>query len=325
VIGWFGWDVYARRQLHGEVARLQALGQLVTPADFNGRPKLSDSDNAATLYRQAFAIAYSPAQEAVDRDADFNYQLTDAQTATLRTIPASFAANLSLAREARRRSRCDFAEVVTSPMMKRLEPAPERRARAGQISSSTPAVAQHLEGRDGEAVESVRDILHLAAMLDQSDNALVEHLVAIGIAAMGSAEAMELSRELKIGPAPAASREQVLGLIDHLLVDALDSGFGESLKGEQAMTMDSATSFFDSLENTASTGRLMLPAIRLSAVHLSQFLSARIKEIDPESEPATMAHCVPDSTFQHSLHGLVRINDDAVAPEALPVHFRGED
>jgi hypothetical protein len=302
----------AQNALDAEIARLRGLGQIVTVDDFNSQPPIPDADNAAVLYKQAFLTPRTPAQEEFYTNVDVARLMSDDRKAVLRTFPVTFAKSLQLARQARQRKLADFAEVMTSPMLQSLQPRlNDSRDLANVIKFST--VAAHLDGRDSDAVEYVRDLLHLAAMLDQRNATIVSHLVSIGISAMASDQAMALSQDLRLGPAPAASAEQVRGLIADLLDPSLDRGLAESLKGEQAGAIDTANAM------SARTGNSAVGSFKQTTVRWTQFMSARIADIDAESVAHTMvnwntyqAGSKPD-LFELLLPSLTK---------SIPLHFR---
>ena len=102
------------------------------------------------------------------------------------------------------------------------------------------AAYRHLRGDDREAVERLRDVLHLAASLRQ-DPFLISQLVAIGIDALACDAAQQIAPTLRLDPGDpkSATAGQVRGIIDALLDErAVRANFTRSLVVERAMTLD---------------------------------------------------------------------------------------
>ncbi len=277
---WFAWDRVAQRRVNDEIARLRGLGQRVLPEDFNNHPAVAPGDNAASVYLAASNFTLTKGQDDFTNNVDWSVRLTASELAVLRSIPHDCAANLLQVRSARKLNQADWGRVYNSPLINVMLPSlsPDREL-ANLVRCD--ARLSHLDGNDSAAVESIRDELHFAAMIDGPSFTIIEHLVATRISALGTELAVDFANDLKIGPAPAASREQVMELIRELLDTPLDTALAEGLRGEQAMQLD----LVQSQPALASMFGVTLigPAVRLSAVHSTQQMSRRIAAIDLEN------------------------------------------
>jgi len=194
---WLVWDKLAQRRFDAEIARLRGLGQPVLAADFNNLPAVPDDRNAAVLLKQAMAFTYTADQEEFERNLLLYVRLTDNQRRVLSTYPITFASQIQLAHRARQRNQADWGQVYRTPLIGVMLPS-LNNARQLATMLGYAALASHLDGDDAEAIECVRDILHLGEMIDVDGQTLVEHLVAVGIDALACSQLEMMADELAI-------------------------------------------------------------------------------------------------------------------------------
>jgi hypothetical protein len=237
------WGTYESTQLQRELTRLRERGQPLAAEDFAYVP-LADDQNAATLLMDA-AKAFN--SNAIPPRASNNvyppYPPYNAKwMADAGASEAAHGKLFQLAREARSRPRAQWRDqplaaplIVTAVNANKLNAA---RNLANTLADS--AEYQQLTGNDGEALERIRDVLHLSASLRQ-DDPVVAQLVSIGIEALAVDAVMQMAPGLHFENSPAA-RPAAKAIISQLLDDApLRDGVRRSLVFERASVQDYRT------------------------------------------------------------------------------------
>ena len=232
----FWWGVESHRRLQAEIDRIKAAGQPLFLEDFVP-PPVSDEDNAAILIRQAVANWNDAAKEAED---DRQYLQDNAEP-------------LSMVREATSRPGCDWGIAFTSPAINILLPHLSSQRRLGRALADV-AKRQHRLGDDAAAIETLRDLMTVADMLEKPPPTLVNHLVAVSIRAWAIDVIETITPGLRVSCAGTVgdrlsqptTRRQVTALITHLL-------------DEDAMRDDLVAAYYAERAQQLGTARLISP------------------------------------------------------------------
>ncbi|MCY2951730.1 MAG: hypothetical protein NTU53_07100 [Planctomycetota bacterium] len=236
------WGWWVGRQLQAQLDEIRQRGEPVAATDMV-YPFVPDSENAWLLQLQAVQVIVksgveSPSNSSLDCP---NYLPYPAEWMKLAEASEKVHGQaFALARQARQLSRVQFRQGLTSPTISIILPyLNEAKQLANTIADG--AEYSHLKGDDGEAMERLMDLLHLARSLRQ-DDFLVSQLVAIGI------ENIACNRMQMIGPGlrfdgtattRPATRAMVRPLIDRLLEDGLIAdGIRRSFLIERVMWID---------------------------------------------------------------------------------------
>ena len=210
---WWGW--YTGRQLAAQQAQIRARGEPVEPAEFVRDP-LPPAENALVVLTRAAALdpGMSPANSSLEYAP---YPPFGAAWEGAAAVSESRnAAVFPLARRARALPRAQLNASYASPMFATLLPALNTSRKLANTLGDG-ALYQHLvAGNDAEAVERLRDVLHLARSLHQ-DDCQVSQLVAIGITALAVDRTQVIAPGL--GADVPATRRSIEGLIAELLDD----------------------------------------------------------------------------------------------------------
>lgn len=167
------------------------------------------------------------------------YPPYSAQWKTLEKATYEFNAPArALAREARSLNKADWPARVTAAGKLDLSYLNGCRALANEIADAV--IEEHLRGDDAAAVESVRDLLHLADLLDANSSALVQPLVALGVRMVAVNRLEIITADVTLTNKPADSKglqtSTVKDLIRQLFVvdDPADKRFGDLVRREAA-------------------------------------------------------------------------------------------
>jgi len=214
----FGW--YVDHQIQAFIDAQHARGEPILPEDFR-RPPIPDDQNAAVVLRQAFAAMDVPKElepalggwkeSVVDGDWQEVYMWPSYWDEVARLITANAEA-LRLARKARGLPQANWGSVPTSPVIS-ASAYPAREIKAiGQMSKlMAQAVAHyHHAGNDSEAVETLRDMLAVAAAARHMPWTMA-HLIADATAWQTYSAAAKVAPELSVGNSPWAKITRLLG------------------------------------------------------------------------------------------------------------------
>ena len=201
----WGWSVH--RQFNVQLSVLRARGQPIDPAQIT-HPAVPDDNNAVVVYRKAIAVL----DEHVDcpRNSNLEYPgyfprparwMELAQASEKAQAPA-----FAFARAARQRHQAQFATSFDDQA--KLRYLSQLRDLANVINDG--AEYAHLRGNDFEALERIRDCLHLSRAL-AADDYLISCLVAMGV------DSSACHSIMMIAPGLAAPLENIRLLIGELL------------------------------------------------------------------------------------------------------------
>ena len=293
------WGHVAESRLQAKIAEYRAAGQPVLIEDFAVEP-VPDEENGAYFLRQAASLA-QPKEEMTDIAYDARLRAEHANE--LQQYVVANAAALKLIREARSKTRTDWNQKLTSPVITMLLPNLSPQRMLAKLAR-TAALQQHAVGNDAEAVEMMHDILDLARHVDRTSPCLISFLVAIAIDALGTSTVEYMSHDLLIATknpatrdaAQPATRQQVEDLIRDLLEEqGLDDAWRHNLCGERMGQVDtmlgvirrSPTSLLGNASLVAEP--FLTPAWKLDTVILMERTTATIEAGLAPSWPAAQA------------------------------------
>jgi hypothetical protein len=231
-----GW--HARRVLNAQLDEIRARGEPATLADlkFDAVP---DAENAWALQTKAGKISMGSGVWSPSSSNDEYREFPPFPGNWMKRAAASEAAHgqvFALARQARQLSRVRLRQGFTRPAMvgAMLPTLNTTRNLANTLKDGS--LYSHVRGDDVEAVERVRDLLHVTRSL-QADPILVSQLVATGIVATTIHAAQIMAPGLRMEK--PGTRQAVRGLIADLLDESADwRGFEASLRGERVLVGD---------------------------------------------------------------------------------------
>ncbi len=228
VIARVWWGRHAERALQAELDAIGARGEPLAWRELAG-PAVADADNAALLLRKIADVEFVGGQPADMDDRTYarlsklvysHYPTCGHRKRHREDVDKVFeiaAEAMALCRQARGRSGCDWGVDFTRPAITLTRPSTAPYRNLGRVLEPA-ALAAHDDGRDGEAVEIVLDLLAMGRRVGEAPSLLACLLEYLNRAQAASAVESILP-ELKIGPAPAATPEQVRALIAELLDD----------------------------------------------------------------------------------------------------------
>jgi hypothetical protein len=231
-----GWGWHAGRQRAAYEAAARARGEPVTPADLLAAAPLADDENAWVLVARAGKLDDSSSPS---HTGDIYPNYPPFGPLWERAAAASERGNADvfrLVRHARGRDRAQFpVGPLAAPIADALlrHPAEVYTVARTVLDGATLA---HLAGDDAEAVERLRDVLHLAALLRQ-DVWPESHHTADRIDQLAQATAQAIAPGLR--PGRPAVRAAVAALVGELLDErAVVDGHRRAAAAERAVADD---------------------------------------------------------------------------------------
>jgi hypothetical protein len=271
----FWWNRTADRRLAAVIAAIHARGEPILPEDFPAI-NIPDSDNAAWYLRQAAAaIKHGPEAEMLWNGWGIAY--TAHEISDLTRWMDDEKTTRSMARNARAHPTVAWNVQFGSPaMMTGLPDLNTARSLANKLEIMV--FVQHRRGDDAESVETIRDINFVANAMQQYLPTVISHLVGVGIGAITSDAAINLSPDLTIADessatrpgASPASRAQVLQLVADLS-DERQYRLGgiRSLYGERWVSLD-AIKLYPRQLVPDPVAYMLVPASKLDVINILQ-------------------------------------------------------
>jgi hypothetical protein len=235
-----GWGLYTDRALRAHIADVRARGGPIEAGDFRF-VDIPDAENAAK-YHQDAAAAIVPGADSPRATNMVYAPYPPYDAAWMAAAEGSETANataFALAREARRHTRVQWSDqpitgALAMAWRGNLNPA---RHLANTVADG--ATLAHVRGDDTEAIERLRDLLHLARSL-RHDDVYITQLVATGIEALTCDATMILAPGLRLEPSASASAPATRAAAQALIAELLDEktmhrGFVRGLHFERAM------------------------------------------------------------------------------------------
>lgn len=268
----WGWD--ADRRFQSAIDAIRAKGEPILPEDFELPAVQNEQENF--VYHFRLATASWPAGIYSPRDSNLEFQgylphPANWYVLSTQAIEANKAAYTHI-REARKQKLVDWGpewiEVLRGDLSKLLTDSLSNVRSLSNLLSDT-AEYQHLTGNDEEAMESMLDLFAIAEALD-SQPALISHLVAIAIDALGAVSLQLISPGIRLQDEPStpeipsaplikpAKREQVQAIITLLLDPRHCDGLKAALYSERTLS-----SLY--LVKLTESGILLRPMYKLDA------------------------------------------------------------
>ena len=216
-----GWACHAERKFEGAVAAIRAAGEPILPEDFNVTG-VDEAQNAGTLLLRAARLVVLTDEER--KSLDPHELLTESRPAerdeACRLVAANKAA-IDLVRQARGLTQVDWGVRIESPLTDVKLPHLTQQGWLLMVMRLA-AVHDHLEGRDGPAVEKLRDALSAAKKMGRNPTDIVSHMASLGRICLVARLAELIIPELVVADArpthgEAATPGQIKGLIGELL------------------------------------------------------------------------------------------------------------
>jgi hypothetical protein len=238
-----GWDLCTDRALRAQVAAIRARGEPIEAADFQFID-LPDAENAAK-YQQDAAAAIVPGADS-PRSTNMVYApYPPYDAAWMAAAEGSETANaktFTLAREARHHTRVQWSDQPMTGALAMVWRGNLNPARHLANTVADGATLAHVRGDDTEAIERLRDLLHLARSV-RSDDVYITQLVATGIEALTCNATMILAPGLRLETSASASAPAARAAAQALIAELLDEetmrrGFMRGLHFERAMIHD---------------------------------------------------------------------------------------
>lgn len=211
------WGWHVARTLRSQVEEMRGRGEVATVDDLVTE-SVPDAENAwdvQTRAAQATRTAVSSPRASNDEYRPYppfpDYWMKRASDSE-----KAHAQAFALARQARQLSRVQLRDRVTSPVAMNYLPSYNTiRNLANTVSDG--ALYSHVRGDDVEAIERVRDVLHVARSL-YADPFPISQLVGRGVDALAFDTAQTIAPGLRLDT--PATRQRVMALI----ADLLDEG-----------------------------------------------------------------------------------------------------
>jgi hypothetical protein len=326
------WGRRAHQRLQAEIQLIRDRGEPVALAELTSEP-VPDDENAVVLYAKAVGElafwqpavregiaaevqATRPARQAIDpqrwdvlesmleplaNHPDFRRE----HAAEVEEILSHKAEALALCRRARGLERAywkidysGYALGVEIPWLGLLRSMAQVQRLA--------AVTAHERGKDGEAVETIRDMLAMGRAIE-GEPFLIAHLVGMKIQGEAVETVEKIAPDLAVGSGPgSASREQVAALLRELDGASLRRGQVRAMIGERTFLYDTCEHvrarrmdrIFDVRVRTQASllVRLLEPVLALDEAFLLERISVRVQAAKAPNYPATkeMEDKLPD-------------------------------
>jgi len=234
------WGWWAARELAVQLEQIRSRGEPVTVGDVV-YPWLADAENAFVLQMRAAAAQFSGLSP---RNSTLEYAgYPPYPSEWMKLAEKSEKANgqaFALARQARSLTKVQMRQGLSSPVVNTMLPYLSGVKSLASTLADGAAYSQ-IKGDDGEAVERLLDLWHVARSL-RHDDFVVSQLVAIGIEALACDQTMVIGPALRFDSAAStqpATPEKVRQLIDQLLDErSLAHGLRQSLVMDRLMWID---------------------------------------------------------------------------------------
>lgn len=245
VAGLLSFNYGAERKLNYAIGKYRQAGEPILPEDFK-LATIPDELNAAIPLRRALlAASIDPADhKALNLLHPTHLPLSEEEAEILARIVQSNRAVLDDIQLARKRPQMAWA-IPFDPMQPFINIPEQQSLRQAANVLQYAALLAHQQGRHDESLARVGELIWLSDAALDLNPSMVNHLICIGIAAMGERCAVEISPDLRVnGGNGAASREDAKALIAELLDDrAMKRGWISGLTGARASALVHGRSF----------------------------------------------------------------------------------
>lgn len=242
VVAHWWWGRTVERALAAQLDGYRRAGDPVSLEDLT-RPPIPDGRNAAVDLTAAAASVdgSSPLWKAYgELDDSPRLPLTDRELTLFRALVEQDAAALNRVSAATRKPAVNWGTRYQTPMIDMRVPHLNEQRELANLLHVGALIAHH-DGRDGEAVERVRELLFVSRAVGHEPT-FVAYLVAFGISSLACDVAVQIAPELKVGSGSgAASPQQVRDVLEDLLDErSLREAFQRGFAGERVSQLDSA-------------------------------------------------------------------------------------
>jgi hypothetical protein len=294
------WGREAQRRLDQALAPVVSAGLPIRPADLKPPAGTEQTNAAAYLLKANRAIVYNDSPAASSLNYPDYPPYGNQWDAQAEKAVKQNGRMFLLARDARAHDRVDFGVNFIRPAVAILLPH-LNEARNLAINLADGALYAHFRGDDAAALETIRDIRHIARTLGH-DPFVISHLVTVGIEMLAAERLEPIAAKLRVGPEaggpvvkdafPSASRvvrprpaprDQVRALIGELLDDSsLRAALRDAYAGERAMQLDTAEWF-------GEMSPVLRPMFRLEAARMAGQDEILLEAAQQPSWPAAQA------------------------------------
>jgi hypothetical protein len=276
------WGWHTGRTLRAQLDQIRARGEPATLADLKFDP-VPDAENAAAIQIKAATTAQRTGVSSPSSSNDEYRDFPPFPGYWMKRAAASEAAHgqvFALARQARQLPRAQVRTYLGRPAVFGIVTPVYNQLRHLANTLKDGALYAHVQGNDVEAIERVRDELHVTRSL-QADPTLVSQLVGNGIAASADHAAQVIAPGLRFDK--PGTRQAVRGLIADLLDESADwRGFEAALRGERVIADDL-------IDWTAEPGWFVRPIADMEAVRRNRYLAAVIEVAPVRNWPEASA------------------------------------
>jgi hypothetical protein len=248
VVGAFAWlTVSAGRTLEARVARYQADGVPILPADFLPKP-IPDDTNAARDYEKAIAAMTVPETQRqwFNEDFDLKLPLTEGDLAQAEALIVANAEAINLARTARGKPAISWNMRFTSPVGSNIN-APGspgsiiKGVRGLSRLLATDTLLQFSNGQHASALGRLTDLEALAHAADQQPLITLNHLVAMAVSGLSSKQAIAIAETVNVD---ASTRPLLESLIAGYTNRSLEVEHAQrAWQGERMSALDGLKTF----------------------------------------------------------------------------------
>jgi hypothetical protein len=295
---WWGFE--AQRRLDAMIAAAHARGEPITIDDFNNRPAIPDSNNAAIpLQAAGKSIKFSTTQETFVEGFNDTLPISPADQKELHEIVYANRAAIAQARQARPLTQSDYGLHITSPVFAGLLRHINDAGQLDQVERLAVFDA-HLAGNDAEAIELLRDMDHHLNAVGKSTPGLVTILFTSYRLTMAADVITQLAPELDVAGSSShattqpATRQKVRALIDTLLDEhELQQSLQSAWEFERLMYLDAGPALARTMK-PAWLAELLGPMYMLDSMRGADFMAQhRIASTQPNYPAAVHASPLP--------------------------------
>ena len=332
---WWGYE--AQRRLDAVIDAAHARGEAIVPHDFANRVVPTDANAAVPIARAAQKIKLSPAEETFDDSFDPRFAPSASDIAVMKGIVDAYPTALADVRAARAMRRAQWSTPLSSPVVNSLlrHLGPTRDLCVMLMYAS---MYRHAIGDEAEAIELVRDRIHVAAAIDDSTVAMVCHHftswqetracedLARFAATLNVASEANESRAAPPRAGHGASREQLRELITDLVDESeFQRGFVRGWFCERMMWLDYQLTIGPKVIPLAEARSLLAPMHMLNGLRTVDYYDKHIAAATRPSYPAAVAASPPsiEVTRESELEYDVKhvVGQWGTMPQSYVLHF----
>ncbi len=278
------WGWQAGRMLQQQLDTAKARGEWATAEDIK-LETVPAPENAWTLQQKAMQ-ALNPRVDSPWYSNDDYRNFPPFNSAWMKRAAASETAHVAafdLARQSRNFSRAQIRDRLAAPLFNSIiETSLVSGSRKLACTLADGAIYCQIRGDDAEAVERIRDVLHLARSL-RSDPVMISQLVATSLDAMAAETAMIVAPGLRFKPG-AATRPATPAQVRTLIAELLDEQ--AAWRGFESCLPTERLALADYLSTRARGTWIIAPLEAMEQVRANRYLEIAIEAGRLRTEPA---------------------------------------